>query len=228
MRLITDYSQYYDGVFDGEGPDFHRRAFGRGGLSKRAQFELFDQLGLATPPHGTVTRLAAALPGPAIWGSPLEAWWGEEIELVVYEDEFAHGGAGKRRVPLRQARLEWPNHFASLYVPPARGAVNFRHARIGRIGVWLRQEGGPGEWRSNRRDAERVLARAWHPEPPPVLRAMWAIDFIPAATGLLAIDFNTAPDLDTLGETARVAPEEILAELAHAAAREPESLGQME
>lgn len=226
MRLITDYTQYYDGGFDGQGLAFHRLAFGRGGLSKREQFALFTRLGLATPPHGVVRELAERLALPSIWGCELQAAWRQEIELVVYEDEFAHAGAGKRRLALKQALLECPELFASLFMPPVQRAVNFRHVRIGRIGVWLRQEGGAGEWRSNRQDHETVLERTTHRGPPEISRAMWAIDFIPAPAGLLAVDFNTAPELVTLGETHVVSAGEILAELEWAGTQNPASLNQ--
>lgn len=226
MRLITDYSQYYDAIFDGAGPEFHRLAFGRGGLSKRAQFELFERLGLAVPPHGTVADLALRFSPPRIWGSSLDPWWGETVELVVYEDEFAHGGKGKNRMPIGKAAQECPQAFASLYIPPARAAINFRHVRIGRIGIWLRQEGAAGEWRSNQRDSEKILVRSFHSESFPVPRVMWAIDFIPAPSGLMAIDFNTAPELSTLGDTSAITSEEILQELTYSDNKYPGSLQQ--
>lgn len=226
MRLITDYFQYYDAMFDGVGPVFYRLAFGRGGLAKREQFALFKKLELATPPHGTVKELAAQHPGPCVWETALGPWWAEEIQLVVYEDEYAHAGAGKRRMPLRRALEECPDAWASLYIPPANRAVGFRHVRIGRVGIWLRQEGGEGEWRSNRRDEETVLECRRHGEDLPVPRALWAIDFIPSPSGLLAVDFNTAPELATLGESRTVGAEEILEELTFAARQMPESLQQ--
>jgi hypothetical protein len=55
---------------------------------------------------------------------------------------------------------------------------------------------------------------------------MWAIDFIPTSHGLGAIDFNTAPELLTLGETGTVKPEEIRIELEAAASGHPEHLRQ--
>jgi hypothetical protein len=226
MRLIADYPQYYDTVFDGQGPLFHRMAFGRGGLSKREQFALFEKLNLATPPHGTVAELAARHPPPRVWDVSLAPWWAETVQLVVYEDEYAHGGAGKQRIPLGRAAERHAGVFASLYIPPAGNAINFRYARLGRIGIWLRQEGGEGEWRSNRRDTETVLTRHRHQEALPLPRALWAIDFIPSPAGLLAIDFNTAPDLDILGESRTLAPEEVVEELAFAANQNPESLRQ--
>jgi hypothetical protein len=225
MRLLTDYRQYYDDLFDENGPVFHRTAFTRGGLSKQSQFELFGRLGLKTPPHGPVASLASQLSASTVCGSPPREWM-EDVRCVVYQDEFAHGGSGKSLLALSEAMAGHPEAYASIYVPPAGSALNYRHARIGKIGVWLRQVSGSGEWRSNRSDRETVLRRDWDMAPAPVARVLWAIDFIPSSQGLLAIDFNTAPDLDTLGETGAVTPAEILEELHRAAGADPGLLRQ--
>ncbi len=225
MQLLTDYAQYYDEIFTGSGPTFHRQAFTRGGLSKRRQFELFAQLGLPSPPHGQVRELAAGFPSLEVVGAA-PAPWLEEVYCVIYEDEYLHGGRGKSRLSLAEACQRHPQALASIFLPPFDQPVNFRHVRLGGIGIWLRQVGGAGEWQSNRRDSESVMQRNRHPGPPPIPRVLWAIDFLPSAQGLLAIDFNTAPDLTTLGETNTLTAGEILAELECAAANYPEHLNQ--
>jgi hypothetical protein len=55
---------------------------------------------------------------------------------------------------------------------------------------------------------------------------LWAIDFLPAADGLLAVDFNTAPDLTTLGETGALSADAVAAELAWVWETNPEHLAQ--
>jgi hypothetical protein len=224
MKLRTDYPQWYDQAFDGTGPEFQRMAFTRGGLSKREQFALFDRLGLRSPPHGLVRELAARTCLSEGWQLPCAAWTAE-VEAVVYLDELQHGGNGKVKLPLAQALANHPDYYASLFVPLANPAVILRHVRFGRLGLWLRQQGGE-DWRSNRADRETVVGRSAHAEPNPLPRVLWAIDFLPAADGLLAIDFNTAPDLTTLGEAGVVTTAEFLAELQFAAAAAPESLRQ--
>ena len=105
MQLLTDFPQYYDPIFDGAGPVFHRIAFSRGGLSKRRQFEMFEQLGYPTPPHGSVSDLVSrwrALEGLG----PLPRQWLEEVHCVVYMDELLHGGQGKVRLSLAEAARE--------------------------------------------------------------------------------------------------------------------------
>lgn len=201
MRLLTDHPQWYDGIFDGGGLTFHRVAFARGGLPKRAQLGLFERMGLRTPPHGTVRALFERMSRP------------EELRCVVYEDELEHCGRGKRLLPLAEAARTHPDCYATLFVPPAGRASIVRHARIGRLGFWLRQRARDGDWRSNGDDEERFLGRSEHPEPNPVPRVLWAIDFLPTPLGLLAIDFNTAPELSTLGEQRAATEAEIRAEL---------------
>ena len=224
MKLCTDFAQWYDPAFNDKGPEFHRMAFTRGGLAKRGQFALFDRLGLRSPPHGPVRELAARNHLPDAWQFPGAAW-SAEVDAVVYLDELQHGGNGKVKMPLAEAVANHPDHYATLFVPSTNPAVILRHVRFGRLGFWLRQQGGE-DWRSNRADHETVVGRSAHAEPNPLPRVLWAIDFLPAATGLLAIDFNTAPDLATLAEAGVVTVDEFLAELQFAAVAAPESLRQ--
>lgn len=224
MKLVTDYVQWYDSLFDGDGPEFQRMAFTRGGLPKREQFTLFARLGLRTPPHGPVRDLGSRTGVPFYWQFPASAW-SSEFEVVVYLDEFQHAGTGKIKVPLVTALTQHPDHYASIFVPLPNPSVAMRHVRFGRLGFWLRQQGGE-DWRSNRADRETVLACGRIEAPNPLPRVLWAIDFLPAADGLLAVDFNTAPDLATLGETGMLTAEQIGIELAIAAEKEPETLKQ--
>lgn len=224
MKLLTDFAQWYDSLFNGEGPEFQRMAFTRGGLAKREQFALFERLGLRSPPHGLVRELASRPHLPDAWQLPGAAWTAE-VEVVVYLDELQHAGNGKVKLPLAEALARHPGHYATLFVPLANPAVILRHVRFGRLGFWLRQQGGE-DWRSNRADHEKLVGRSTHAEPNPLPRALWAIDFLPAPDGLLAIDFNTAPDLTTLGEAGVVTADEFLAELRFAGATAPESLRQ--
>jgi len=225
MQLLTDYQQFYDGIFDDRPPVFHRMAFTRGGLDRRAQFRLFASLGLLAPPHGTVTELQERFRRS---GPPLE--WPEEVArdvwCVVYTDELAHRGEGKVLVPLGEAVQRYPGCFASLYVAPASEPVAFRHVRFGRLAYWLRQSGARAGWQSNRADEEQVLSQRRVAGTNPVPRVLWAIDLIPSPNGLLAVDFNTAPDLTTLGETGALTNAEAQAELELAAAEDPRQLAQ--
>ncbi len=225
MRLATDYDQWYDGIFSGQGPVFSRMAFTKGGLPKRAQFDLFNKMQLATPPHGLVSELAERIRIP-ILGENAPGEWAEDLKCLVYLDECAHRGEGKTVLSLADACCQYPGHFASLFVPIPGGPVAFRMVRFGRLAFWLRQEGQPGNWQSNFLDQETVL-RKWTPNSNnPIPRVLWAIDFLPTPFGLLAVDFNTAPQLVTLGEEKSLAEDEIRAELAFAGQNYPDHLNQ--
>lgn len=224
MKLLTDYEQWYDGRFDGTGVTFHRTARTRGGLAKREQFQLFERLGWPVPPHGLIAELATRTGLATAWHFPATAWQ-RELEAVVYLDEFQHKGEGKVKLPLAEAITKYPSHYGSLFIPLTNPAVSLRHVRFGRLGFWLRQRGGE-DWRSNRADHETVLACTQHPEANPIPRVLWAVDFLPAPGGLLAVDFNTAPQLVTLHETGTLTTEQVHAELEFTAATHPEWLRQ--
>ena len=224
MKLITDYVQWYDDRFDGTGIAFHRTARTRGGLAKREQFQLFERLGWPVPPHGLIAELATRTGLTAPWQFPRTAWH-RELEAVVYLDELQHKGEGKVKLPLAEALTKYPGHYGSLFIPLANSAVSLRHVRLGRLGFWLRQQGGE-DWRSNRADHETILSRTVHSEANPIPRVLWAVDFLPAPSGLLAVDFNTAPQLVTLHETGTLTAEQVHAELEFTAATHPDWLRQ--
>lgn len=224
MRLLTDHAQFYDALFDTQEPVFHRMAFTRGGWSKRVQFAQFAALGLPTPPHGLVRELAAAFRRSLPWGVPGAA--ARDVSCVVYLDELAHRGGGKQLLSLREAEALHPDAYASMFVPQQAGPAAFRLARVGRLAFWLRQLGERASWKSNAADRETVLEKQELADLGPVPRVMWAVDFIAGPSGLLALDFNTAPDLSTLGETGALTPEEVHRELARAARERPATLAQ--
>lgn len=224
MRLRSDHVQWYDGIFDGRGPTFHRVAYEPGGLAKREQLALFDRLGLSTPPHGIIRELARTR---VPWGCD-PALWQREVECVVYEDEHLHRGLGKHKMTLADAVALHPDRYASLFIASGARATSFRHVRFGRIGIWLRYVARPGEWRTNvDAEEEEVVGVARDLEPAPIPRVLWAIDFVPSVLGLLALDFNTAPELRALGESGLVRDDELHEELKRAAAERPEHLAQL-
>jgi hypothetical protein len=225
VNLITDYPQFYDAIFDGSGLCFHRMAFSRGGLSKRQQFDLFESLGFRTPPHGTVAALCEG------WRDVSKGIRLPEvaahIEYVVYLDEFAHRGEGKVLLGVEQALERHAGQFASVYIQPHGPPTAYRLVRFGQLTFWLRQVSAGGDWRSNTRDQETLLSKANAEDPNPIRRVLWAIDFVPSAFGLLAVDFNTAPELSTLGETGALSAGEVMRQLEIASASDPVSLAQM-
>jgi hypothetical protein len=225
MKLVTDHAQWYDDIFDGAGLVFHRMAFTRGGLTKRQQLALLERMGYRTPAHGAAAELHARLTHGAHSSLSFPAVH-DFVRAVVYHDELAHRGEGKEVMLLAEAAGRFPNCLATVFHPPAEPGLGFRFIRLADLGFWQRQQSTAGDWRSNHRDQERVLARQPMTLPNPIGRVLWAVDFVPAAEGLLAVDFNTAPDLTSLGESGLVTASEIRAELEAAGSRSTSSLEQ--
>ena len=226
MQILTDYKQWYDGIFDGEAPVFERMAFTRGGLRKREQFALFTSLSCPTPPNGIVTDLAARLDMPYL-GVSIPPLFKTDIQCIVYLDEYSHRGEGKKLMMLSEAVSSYPNHYGCLFIPQSGPPLAYRMVRFGDWVFWMRQTGDPASWQSNRRDHETVIEKQQVNHPNPVHRVLWAIDFLPTPFGLLAIDFNTAPELSTLGETGSLTVVEVAKELANAFKRNPQLLKQL-
>jgi hypothetical protein len=225
VQILTDYRQFYDDLFDDQPPVFQRMAFTRGGLSKRRQFRLFAALGLLTPPHGTTGQLRCRLRASVrTLGLPEPVL--ADFACVVYQDEYAHRGRGKHLLPLPRAATVHPQALASMFVGQPKPPVAYRYVRLGRWCFWLKQVGQKTGWRSNTRDRETLLTRYRTRRPNPIPRVLWAIDFIPSAWGLLALDFNTAPDLTTLGEVGALSRAQVKTELKHCARESPAHLAQ--
>jgi len=196
MKLITDYVEAYDALFDGEGLVFERTAYERGGLSKRQCFELFEKLAIPTPFHGTVKsmkehRARNILAG--LWPEEHNPW------IVVYQDEYGHYGEGKLKVRLMEAE---DSLYSSEFIPTTdadQGSISYRMVRFGGLEYWLRYTSK--DWRSNIDYSGLVISRrAGLPLFPGIDRILWGVDFLPSNRGLLAMDFNTCPYFDIIGK----------------------------
>jgi len=226
VQILTDYRQWYDDIFDGQPPVFERMAYTRGGLSKSAQFALFSSLSCPVPPHGIVKGLWSQLDNPCL-GATIPKSLAFDIQCIVYLDEYAHRGEGKERMPLAEAVSRYPNHYGCLFIALPGPPLAYRLVRFGDWIYWLRQSGDPASWQSNRMDHETVLEKQRASQPNPVPRILWAIDFLPTPFGLLAVDFNTAPELSTLGESGVISIQEIASELQAACKHNPQYLKQL-
>lgn len=203
LALDSDFRDYYDHWFDlvgveATGAVLKRQT--RQGLSKREQFTLFEKIGFRVPLHGCVSDVAP---------KAIPSW------LVVYYDEMAHCGEGKRLWRRPDFALEYvPNLYCSVFVPstdePASHAISKRLLAVGNRMWWLRYESN--NWMSNHAEnvevavvgealprqqyaAEAGLDFSHLSEYP-----LFAIDFVEAKDGqMMAIDFNSAPGLKGTG-----------------------------
>jgi hypothetical protein len=193
VRLISDYSDFYDHHFDPEGLIWKRYA--HNSLSRRGAFRLLKKYDLPVPPFGTVEELAESIPYELL----LEV--GDECDVIVYLDEYAHHGEQKIKMNIMEAYESHPEELCSLYMAQATTTcVGYTWVKIGDAFFWL-EYNSDDSWRSN---CGNVLVK--YPEHIPMHDIfdqlyystdsfpMCTIDFIQSQAGLWwAVDLNIAP-----------------------------------
>lgn len=195
MKLVSDFSDYYDHHFDGKGPEFRRVS--TEGPTKREQFDILAKAGYRVPPHGLVSD---------VHGSYWESEQGRVKWVVAYEDERAHCGEGKRL--LSDMEVKWGGNvnrlsehyrlnslFCSAYVgfPFNRPSVSWRLLQIGRQRFWIEYK-GDNDWRSNVGEGSCEVIGHEMGVNASLHKSLYAIDFV-LGKELYAIDFNVSPGI---------------------------------
>lgn len=199
MRLVSNFSDYYDAWFDRDGPEFRR--MGTEGLSKQDQFKLLVKAGYQVPPHGLA-------------GEILDMWWEAEKQwvgsVVVYTDPMAHTGDGKEwrsrswfrwngNISQYNEVYQRGQFFASAYLGgkyfPAIPSCSWRLLQVGPHQFWI-EYWSDTDWRSNCGEGgckviEERLNVGYHET---IQLPLFAIDFV-IGREMYAIDFNTAPGI---------------------------------
>lgn len=201
-RLLSDFRDYYDHMFDLSGVPFARLS--TGGLSRPEMLAFLESLGLPVPAYGRVNEFIGAV---APVGARLD-------RIVVYTHERMHRGEGKILTTLGEAYEQHPFAFMSRHVDGSyrmRCPLNPQHAshcstslrylQVGDRKFWL-EYWSDTDWRSNCGEGGvEVLceeARGRGPVPLP----LYAIDFVLSRYRWqepLAVDFNSAPGLAGTG-----------------------------
>jgi hypothetical protein len=177
LKLISDFTDYYDHWFDTNGIPFYRMADDKS-YDRRTAFRILEELGLRVPRYGSIN---------------LTSW--EAKELVIYTNEYCHIGEGKLKVQTAHIPPALQYSFASEYILGYRG-VSYRLLYIGNKTFWLKYI-SHNDWRSNCGDCAVV----WHTEATPTIPRrlplpLYAIDFVIDLSGTFyAIDLNLAPGL---------------------------------
>lgn len=181
--LRSDYNDFYDHWFDillsPDEPHIIFERFSGRGFNRPEQFLYLTSQGVPVPRYGSPAELLGDCPC-----------------IVVYDDIEAHRGSGKRLVTsvadIGQAT------FASEYLWPGPKAISHRLLAIGCERYHLVYQ-SDDDWRSNVGDV--TIEPGVYPLPD--LKTpnfpLYAIDFILATRGPVAIDFNTAPGLRWTG-----------------------------
>ncbi len=202
MKLLTDFRDYYDHAFDGNGDEFVRMAEGTG-PDKREQFRILADAGFATPPVGTFSDLIE-----------LEEWPEGRIKFVVaYTDPAKHVGEGKEvwgmnrwqsnphmGMPGGQRHYDKFQTFCSAFVGPLSGGVSWRRLQVGPHVFWIEYRSDT-DWRSNCGEGdvwllESNLNEGYHPR---IRLPLFAIDFVHGEKDMYAVDFNIAPGIKGSG-----------------------------
>lgn len=206
MYLLSDFSDYYDHNFCHGPVKVGEELFVRlstCGLNRRDQFTLMNKASFDVVKHG-------------MFNDVINSYWDEEGQpvnhVVVYDDEMAHCGNGKRVVGKNQIRWdgclsrlealdklrdELSTKYCSAFVgvPWATPSCSFRLLQIGPHRFWLEYRGFE-DWRSNYGEGDcKVIGREMNHGFNDVIRyPLWAIDFA-IGTTMWAIDFNNAPGI---------------------------------
>lgn len=189
VKLESDFKDYYDHWFAGswDKSDIVFERFTYSKTSKLEDFILLKSLGFCIPKIGTVSQLDAML---------LDKF----SKVVVYLNDHAHAGEGKRLLSLESALVLYPNHFASEYIinKDYEYSESYRYLRVGSKTFWLKYV-SYDDWRSNCGDVDISIIDFDVNLTVPQLNPLFAIDFIKTNNKLIALDYNSSPGLKWTG-----------------------------
>ena len=209
IALKSDFRDYYDHYFAAswQRPEKVFTRMSRGGLCRSEMFQFLQSAGLKVPPYGRVKDLIPRLQSEYFPDQPsLACAIGDIACVVIYHDQRAHAGDGKELATWNFALKNFPNAFASEYIPATLSGqgVSLRYLRIGLRQFWL-QYSSADDWRSNcgevtvqvldeeQRKKQQDLKGLFADVP------LFAIDFIVVRSDLFALDYNIAPGLSGTG-----------------------------
>ncbi len=200
IGLKSDFEDYYDHCFTSawEEADKVFERLTTVGMPRSTMLLYLDSIGLATPLHGRVQELVPVITERS--GMPQRI--AEELfEVVVYEDEHLHTGKGKRKLSCRDALAQFPEAYASVFIPshPGKGGTSLRYLRVGMRQFWLRYT-SHDDWRSNCGEVSVELLGEEEPAETPhqIPYPLFALDFV-KADRLYAVDLNIAPRVGGTG-----------------------------
>lgn len=165
--------------------------------SRREGFKIMQSLGFKVVPHGIVGQDTPKTP-----------------RIVVYTNDLGHCGEGKKLVFACDAEMFYQGLLYSEY-QSAEPAVSYRLLKIGLRTFTVRYQSAEHLWASQLGDGTteaHELLEGIIPNTPPI----WAVDFVKGDDGeLYAVDWNTAPGIQTTGIINKLRGFSIVHELAH-------------
>jgi hypothetical protein len=197
VRLISDFVDYYDHWFDGYDSELIFRRLSKSGMSRPDMLRFLKEKGFATPAFGTVKDLYDEIIRKQYHDTP---GFDSILSVVVYTDIFSHRGEGKLLLPFNEAIEKYPDHFATEYLCVQKNGLglSYRYLKIGQESFWL-QYSSENDWRSNYGEVNVTILFQQLPIYHAIDYPLYAIDFLPIAGTLYAIDFNIAPQIKGTG-----------------------------
>jgi hypothetical protein len=198
LKLVSDFRDYFDYLFDNEGEVFRRVT--TDGLNRIEILEYLQKLEFKTPLFGTVLELSKHLIPTDI--------------IILHHDLNAHRGEGKQLISLEDALKEFSNVFATQFIqfkvkdmkPEVKG-LSWRYLQVGTESFWLEYT-SIEDWRSNCgdgdiqlffRDKTELLSDHQYKDLLIFKYPLFAIDFVPVDNEIYAVDFNIAPQVKGTG-----------------------------
>lgn len=193
VKLDSDFVDYYDNFFNDSGPLVYHRRMGNS-LPRGVALEKLRAKGVPIIPLGAVNQF------------PRTA-----RNLVVYTDQKAHQGQGKKILDWNEANIMYPNTLASQYVEDT-GGLYLKHLQV-------------GSRRFNLTMQNPYNGTACHPgfivnlqELEPgynfvMALPIFSIDYIPFNGVMTAVDFNEVQNLYELGFERVMTPSDVVKEI---------------
>ena len=191
IKLVSDFTDYYDHHFDLEGNIFRRVT--TDGLDRIGILEYLEKLEFTVPVYGTVNSLKLKPDDLIVVHHNLRAHRGEEKELFLYQDALENypESLGVKYIPFH----------ADSDIPENTKGLSWRYLQIGVESFWL-QYSSVDDWRSNCgdcqiklsfRDKTELFSDHQYDDLLIFKYPLFAVDFVPTKDKLYAVDFNIAP-----------------------------------
>jgi hypothetical protein len=182
VKLVSDFREWYDHMFDIEGLELHRPSRH---LGRRESLNIMDAAGLRVPPSG-----------------PISTFWNHGDTVVVHTDEYAHRGDGKVIIdlfnfPVRSEIDKYNGMTCVKYMVDDNSfGRSYRHLWIGDMyfGIFYKSY----NWRSNFGDVSISLDDYVYKPRPVFFDYMYpilAFDTVTVGGKEYYIDMNTSPGI---------------------------------
>jgi hypothetical protein len=206
MKLLSNFTDYYDHHFDLDGPTFDRR--NNIGLNRKEMFLFFHTLGLRSPYCGTLKQVFDYQENrfPNVMNAKFLK------NAVVYLDLNSHQGDNKLHIKGDTPNWEkYRDYFAVEFIPTSpypSQAISYRYLQIGKRN-WLLKYSSKEDWRSSVNPEITILKEGEPGERPKISYPLYAIDFLQSGS-LFAVDFNQSPQIKGTGLEDILTPQDVV------------------